>query len=383
MKKIKVGIISHYYNNNNYGGMLQAYALCKFLNSNEIESVQISYSMADKNFAYRSRGYKLLRKSFRLIKNKVQVLPHFLTSIRVGKRKKTLKKFRNSIPHTKRVYDLKSIKKCKEFDVYITGSDQVWNPDWCDDAFLLNFVDCDKVKLSYAASIGKSNLMSESKSKFRNALKTYAAISVREDNAVKILQEVVDNRVELVLDPTLLLDRNEWENICEGECPKSRYVFCYFLGDNIKQRTLAFEYAKQNGYELVSIPYLNGKYRKVDADFKCTQVYDLSPGRFLNMIKNAECVFTDSFHATVFSHIFQRDFFVFIHSGSYGMSDRLYTLSNMFGTRNRVCCADKTDIRYLLKTSAVDYSKEFLEFEQIKRNSINFLKDNVAKRVCD
>lgn len=385
MKKVSVGIISHYYKNDNYGGMLQAYALCRFLNSDNVEARQISYNMADKSFAYRSWFYKFLRRSFRVVKKWARDLRHISISFKLNKRRKTLQKFRNSIPHTK-VYDLKTIRKCDEFDVYVAGSDQVWNPSWYDDAFLLNFVgEGGKVKCSYAASIGKNKLTDENKSQFSNALNSYAAISVREESAVGLLQGLVDKTIDLVLDPTLLLSRNEWESICSGEYPEGKYVFCYFLGDNIQQRNLAIEYAKEKHCELVSVPYLNGEYRKADSEMECTKVYDMSPRRFLQLIKNAACVFTDSFHASVFSHIFQRDFFVFVHGGaSVEMSNRLYTLSEMFETKDRICdSTEKKDIQYLLNSKPINYDKEFSKFEQIKARSIAFLKDNITKRACD
>lgn len=386
MKKIKVGVISHYYKNNNYGGILQAYALCKILNENGVDAEQISYNMSDKNIAHCNRLYKALYKTSRKVLRVLREInvPHIFSAIKIYKRNLLLQKFRNKIPHTKIVYDLKTIESCCNFDIYITGSDQVWNPTWYDDAYLLNFANPKKVKLSYAASIGKNVLTNENKERFKEALKTYAAISVRENNAVRMLQDFSEKKVELTLDPTLLLGKEEWEKVCDGNVPKDKYVFCYFLGDDKLERDLAFDYAKKNGYQMLSIPYLNGKYRKADARLKCTHVYDVSPERFLNLIKNADYIFTDSFHATLFSHIFQRNFFVFIHSGaSLDMSDRIYSLTDMFGTRERVCdSAEKKEIQYLLGLKHINYEKCFPKYERLKENSINFLKTNI-KRVFD
>lgn len=381
MEKVKVGIITHYYKNNNYGGILQSYALCEVLNSMGFEAKQISYSMGDKSIAYCSFLYKTLRKGYRVVKSTLKYLKHIPIESKLLKRKKGLRKFRKSIPHTTTTFDLKTIRTCDDFDVYITGSDQVWNPAWFDDAFLLKFVPSGKVKISYAASIGK-NILTEAESlRFKDALKDFSAISVRENNAVGLLQGLTGKTVELVLDPTLLLSKQEWEQKSEGTCPSDKYIFCYFLGANNKQRELASAFAKKKGYRLVSVPCLNGNYRKVDFNTKNMNVYDMQPGRFLNLIKNAECVFTDSFHATVFSHIFQRDFFVFVNIGaSSEMSDRLYTLTDMFETQDRVCdSAERFDIQYLLSLSHVDYSKEFNKYDSLKMKSIGFLKDNIKR----
>ena len=381
MKKIRVGIISHYFKNNNYGGMLQAYALCEVLNGMGFETKQISYNMRDNSFAYRSLLYKTLRKGYRAVKSTLKFLRHIPIEFKLLKRKKKLRQFRESIPHTKTVFDLKTIRTCNDFDVYITGSDQVWNPSWYDDAFLLKFVTAEKVKMSYAASVGKKMLNEAESERFRDALKDFSAISVREGNAVDLLQGLTEKTVELVLDPTLLLNKQEWARKCEGECPTDKYIFCYFLSDNDKQRKLAFDFAKKKGYRLVSAPCLNGHFRKADSKTEGTNIYDMPPGRFLNLIRNAECIFTDSFHATVFSHIFQRDFFVFINAGaSREMSDRLYTLTDMFETQDRVCeSAEQFDIQYLLSVSHVDYNKEFNKYDDLKMKSIGFLKDNIKR----
>ena len=382
MGKIKVGIVSHYYKNNNYGGMLQAYALCEVLNGMGFETKQINYNMGDSSAAYHSLFYKTLRKGYKLVKGTLRYLKHIPVESKLLKRKKGLRKFRESIPHTTTAFDLKTIRTCNDFDVYITGSDQVWNPSWYDDAFLLKFVPAGKIKMSYAASVGKKMLNEAERERFRDALKDFSAISVRESNAVELLQDLTEKTVELVLDPTLLLNKQEWMQKCEGTCPADKYIFCYFLGGADKQRKLAADFAKEKGYQLVSVPCLNGNYRKIDFITESMNIYDMSPGRFLNLIRNAECIFTDSFHATVFSHIFQRDFFAFVNiSESSEMSDvRLYTLTDMFETQDRVCdSAERFDIQYLLSLSHVDYSKEFNKYDSLKMKSIGFLKDNIKR----
>lgn len=340
-KQIKIGIITHYYKNNNYGGMLQAYALCKKLNDIGYRSMQISYAMQNRRFAFEGKLVKLIALTCRFVKRNINLFPHFATQLKIRKRLKVLSNFRKSMPHTKKVYDLKNITKCREFDAYITGSDQVWNPSWVDDAFLLNFA-WDKIKISYAASLGVGMLDDEASKKYKTALADYSAISVREANAVGLLQGLTNKPIELVLDPTLLLTADEWSEICEGDFPKEDYVFCYFLGGQEDERCLAKEYAKGKGYKLLTIPYLNGSYRKTDAKFNCEKVYDVSVGRFINLIRHAKCVFTDSFHASVFSHIFHKEFFTICRGNSEtNGSGRLYTLTEIFDTKERVLDTDE------------------------------------------
>lgn len=378
MKKIKLGIITHYYKNNNYGGVLQAYALCKKLKDLGVDAYQISYRMCDKNIAYRSICIKTLVYCRRIIRECFNYVPHFSAQLKIKKRLHKINNFRNSIPHTKKTYDLKSVSRCNDFDAYIVGSDQVWNPAWIDDAFLLNFIH-QKRKFSYAASIGVDKLDSADREKFQLALKDYSSISVREEEAVELLTQLTEKNVELVLDPTLLLTGEEWSKLCERRCPQEEYVFCYFLGEQENQRKLAEAFAKEKGCQLLSVPYLGGRYRKVDKNFNSVKIYDVSPGRFISLIKNAKYVFTDSFHASVFSHIFHKDFFVFLPGEIKSTGCRLYTLTDMFATRERVCdTVEKKNICYLLSLPPIDYNnKDFSKYNELKNASIDFLKKNI------
>lgn len=379
-ERLKIGIITHYYGNNNYGGVLQAYALCKKLDELGYEAIQISYDMHDGRFAYNGKIVKASVIIIRYLKRHLFYFPHFLVQLRINKRLKGINDFRKRIPHTKKVYDLKTICGCNGFDVYVTGSDQVWNPSWVDDAFLLKFV-TNKKKFSYAASLGVGILPKEKQGAYANALADYSAISAREACSVDILQQLTDKNVELVLDPTLLLNNNEWSELCEGSCPEKKYVFCYFLGEHEDQRKLAAEYAKGKGYLLLSVPFLNGRYRESDANFDCIDVNDVTVGRFINLIEHAGCVFTDSFHASVFSHIFCREFFVFCHGESeLNGSGRLFSLTDMFDTEERVLYSDeRRTIQYIMSLPPIDYNREHLKFDELKTVSIEFLKNIEVK----
>ncbi len=376
MNKTKVGIVTHYYKNQNYGGMLQAYALCKVLENLGYDAKQICYdtgSMAGK------KGLQIIRSLHSSLFSFKRYFPHLIIRHKAEKRVKNTRFFRDSIPHTDRVYSALNIDQCDDFDVYVTGSDQVWNPDWYNKAYLLDFVKDGKAKISYAASLGANELSGEAKERFRASLATYSAISVREENAVKLLNGLTDKIINLVLDPTLLLSSDDWSEICEGECPDGDYVFCYFLGGDVASRKLAESYAKKKGYKLISIPYMNCVFRKADKQFDCTEIYDLTPGRFVKLIRNAKCVFTDSFHASVFSHIFKKEYFAFVcGEGAVNMSGRLYNLANIFNTSERICGRpERMSAEYLLSLSPIDYSKTPTKFNELREFSFNFLKESI------
>ena len=370
---MKIGIITHYYNSENYGGNLQAYALCRAIKSLGHNAEQICYNRLAKEslkVKLARAYYSVLEKiDFRNAMNKI--------------RKKSILQFNQAfIPHSDIVYDSANIKKSiDKYDAFITGSDQVWHPDAICDAYLLSFVPSTKIKLSYAASIAKDSLTEEQKKRFEKALYDFRAVSVREEKAIDLLNDISPKDVELTLDPTLLLSKEQWleiadnyyENKIEGD-----YLFCYFLGSNENQRKLAMEYAKKHNLKIVNLPHLLGKYRKCDKDFGDYQLYDVTPNMLISLIKNAECIFTDSFHATVFSLLLEKEHFVFERNASSTMNSRIYNLISIFDTNDRFCDSkEKETISYIDKCARIDYSKQFVKFNELKNKSIHFLKMNL------
>lgn len=389
----RVGIITHYYGSKNYGGNLQAYALCKLIQNEEYIVEQISYNMynqtSNRNRIERLRILKLKELvakifcHFRLsICNKIQRMQDHKIRTHFVKRSKALHLFnRNSIPHSERVYNNDNIIDCiNDYDVFITGSDQVWNPLWVNAVFFLDFVPSNKFKMSYAASISQNDLTPEQIKIFKQSLSDYDAVSVREENAVRLLQEISPVAVEWVLDPTLLLSSEQWDEICAKQIVFKKYMFCYYLGDNTNQRKIAEQFAKNHGLIIVTLPHLAGQYCKCDAEFGDEQLYDISPEQFISLIKYAEYVFTDSFHATVFSIIYKKQYCVFTKSEQVSMDSRIYSLTSLFDGECHFCdTPEKLNVQYIEGLSDLDYTKPFVKFEEMKLKSIGFLKGNLTK----
>ena len=380
----KIGIITHYYKSTNYGGNLQAYALCKVLQMMGYEAEQICYSRQGEPPMWKAEklpATKELLNTFRKAHRGVNLLLSFLqrdVKANVNVRKQAILGFnRSDIPHSSMVFSHNTIAEAnRDYDVFITGSDQVWHPMAVCDAYLLSFAE--KGKISYAASLAVNELAEEQKSKFQNRLSAFDAVSVREKNAVDILRPLVNNEPTWVLDPSLLLSREEWDAICTEVKVSEKYLFCYFLGDDIQQRRLAESYAKTHGLKIVTLPYLNGKYRKCDKKFGDIRLYDVSPKDLLSLIKYADYVFTDSFHATVFSIIYQREFFVFDRSEHKEMGSRIGSLTELFSLQLRYCnTPERLTLAYLTSIPAVDYSQDFSLFEKRRSVSIQFLKDSI------
>lgn len=185
-------------------------------------------------------------------------------------------------------------------DVYMTGSDQVWGPilnGKYESSYFLDFCDEEDKRVSYAASFGKTNFESKDKDKFIQMLKKYRTITVREDSAVELLDNEGIESTQ-VIDPTLLLKANEWEELLEAPKRKiqGKYAVVYQIHNNKELEKYAQKFAKKAGIKLIRIsPSLHQIFR--GGKF----IYTPTLGEFISYIKYAEYVITDSFHGTVFS----------------------------------------------------------------------------------
>lgn len=374
---MKIGILTHYYQSRNYGGLLQAYALCEVIKDMGIDVEQISYD----RFSQKKNLKSYVRLYLKKIRDIICYPQELIIHKKIQQRVEALESFEKSIPHS-RVYSDENINQSVDlYDGFIVGSDQVWHPNVFCKGYLLSFVPGTKLKLSYAASVAKDELTEEQRQVLKSALQDYTAVSVREEQAVSLLKAVSPVDIEWVLDPTLLLSRQKWSLLCSKCEINEPYLFCYFLGDEKHPRYLAREYAAAHNLKVVNLPHLMGHYRKCDVCFADIEKYDVSPGQFLSLINNASCIFTDSFHAMIFAGIFQRQYFVFDRGEFENMSSRIYSLGELYKAEERFCdTSEKQQMEYLESIQAIDYSIELSMLERMKEKSLNFLEYNLNLR---
>lgn len=241
----------------------------------------------------------------------------------------------------------------------VIGSDQVWNPAFLVGRPYLLDTPPGRIIISYAASLGVDSLTSDQKKMFKAALSGFNALSVREQSAKQVLRPLTKKRIEVVLDPTLLLDTNEYiklEKKPNTINKTEKYIFCYILGDCIYRDSIE-EYAKNNGLKIILFS------DKGDSGYGVEE--------FLYLINHAELICTDSFHACVFSFIFEKPFVVFRRSGEADyMYSRLQNLIDTFHLRNREFNGKKIT----KENMCVDYAegKNILKMEREK--SMRFLE---------
>ncbi len=374
---MKIGILTHFHKSTNYGGVLQAYALCRYLNEQGHSALQILYTARVKKLDPSMRTVKTLYGTFfKRIKRKWY-----------GNKNRAIKKrmeqlffaFREQVPHTKNEYTKDDISDVRgEFDAVIAGSDQIWNPDWYDSSYMLDFVDASVPKISYAASMGVSFLTENQKNTYKKHLLDFKKISVREMEGANALADVLEREIEVCVDPTLLLSAEEWDKIAEKNKIQEKYIFLYMLGNDSKVNKLAQKFAALKGLKLICIPDLMGEYRAADRKIKAQLLLDAAPGDFISLIKHAEYVFTDSFHACVFSLLYQKEFFAFERRAAQKTNSRICNLIEIFECKERFCATDEErTIEYLTKCPPIDYFSEKPLFAAAKQRSVDFLNASV------
>lgn len=377
----KVGILTLYEGNYNYGGTLQAYALCKTINNLGYDCSVISY-IGDKNPIYPSLKEQMkqyskkeaLKKIIEKVRSKYT--PRNFKKIYL-ERKKLIDNFKNDyIPHTE-LYDDKKVKEnYGNFDAYVSGSDQVWNPNCARFGFLQMFPKNNLRKISYAASISRNNLSENELKIMIPSIQDFDYIGVREKTAKKLLESKINKSIEITLDPTLLLEKEKWNSLTNNvEFEHNNYVLCYFFSDSRKYRRIIYDFCKKNNLKLIYIPYAKQEYNNFDNKGAGYAVKNVSPQEFLLLFKNAKYIFTDSFHGAVFSLIFEKKFLIFERSKNtkVSMNSRLYDLLNMVNLNDRMIKIDDEIQSKIVEE--IDYNKIKTVLEEKQKESINFLKN--------
>lgn len=325
MKDKKVGILT-LFGNDNYGNRLQNYAVYKLLQScgGNPENIVIDESQSKiKSLIKNLLPRKVLYSMYTLKKKVGNSYINYL-------REKNFESFNSDMIFKKFVTcdgNIIPSKKFESFDTVFVGSDQVWNPDFAGrDYYFLDFVEPSK-RAAFTASIGYEKLSEEVLERYTKHWKQMHYISVREDSAADIIEKAIGKRPDVFLDPTLLLTKDEWDGVSKKPAQKipGKYILCLFLGkmsEHIKEN-----YKNKYGMELV---ILN--------DVSYPDYYVQGPAEFLWLIKHAELILTDSFHCSVFSIIYHKQFWVFKRDDEFleSMFTRMDTLLTRFDMKDRV-----------------------------------------------
>jgi len=361
----------------NYGGFLQEMALQDAIKSLGYECEIIDYDVNQEfNTFSLKRGienfsFEKIKK--KLIEEKSIPLSSSVSDL-IAKRKRVFDEYRaNNLVLSRKMSssDLRSVDL--PYKQLVCGSDQIWNPDYNIPSFFLNFGRKECRRVIYAASIGKDYLSRHQEKTYSKLLEFPDYISVREDSAQKLISSMTEKNVELVLDPTLLHQQGYWIKKANDSSLKYRnYFFCYFLNLTDEKVKAANDFARKNNCEIIAIPYLHNEMEKYSEKLNGKLLSEVSPADFLNLIYNAEAVITDSFHATVFSIVFQKDFWCFgRNAGTYNMNTRLRTLLAYVEMQDRMIAPE--DLKN--KTHCIQMNIDLHNLEKKRKKSITFLSN--------
>ena len=382
----KVGIISLYHNSYNYGGVLQAYALNHVIDRLGYKAVQIDYKpIRDNHIDSAANRYLKQHSIWQLIVKGIN-RSYKKLFIRIAgkeqesgiqKRKAIFDEFKKTYIASSPLYDTMTIKKAAdEYDTFICGSDQIWKPTVVDDGYMLAFTKKSQFASSYAASLSVDSLSESDNERYKNWLGHLTNISVREEQAVKLLSSLTEKSVIHVCDPTLLIDGKEWSEICGSKMENAiegNYLFCYFLGDDKVFRKQARLFAKRCGYKIVNFPSLQQKPIPTDEKFGDYKIYSASPFEFIRMINSASFVMTDSFHATAFALNLNKPFYVFERSAITSMNSRITSLLSLTGCEKRFV-SDIGKTIDLHKEDSIDWNSVNSSISSFRNSSLNYLR---------
>lgn len=297
---IKIGQITFF--KTLYGAILQCAALQYFCRTNKFECELINYSAYG---LYRQKKWtkRLLSKCNEFLDHNLVCRKRYLRTIDFSKR---------NIHMTYKFSSEDELVKADNYDVYIAGSDQIWNPINSNgsSAYFLQFAPKSSMKIAYAPSFGVSSLSFEIQQKYKEYLKTFDFLSARETQGATLIENLTGKKVPVVLDPVFLLSAKEWRDIQSQNYISRRYVICYLVGNNKTLRQMIESSASKIANELDAQIIWIGcpSYMRIKNPFDIG--WDIGPGEFINLIDNASYIITNSFHALAFSIIFNKEFLI-------------------------------------------------------------------------
>lgn len=348
----------------NYGAVLQTYALQEILQNmgNEVEVIDYRSEFIEKHYK---------RKQFREILSIRQIaIIILLNGYSISCREDFEGFVKNCIKTSGKKWEKENISLAnKEYDMFVTGSDQVWNYNTAgfDTTYFLDFVFDEKKKNSYAASIGVEHIPEEYKEKYKKLLCDYNHISVREEQAREELTKLLDrNDIKTVLDPTLLLKYDKWKKLEKKIDVPEKYVLVYLLAENRRIFNFAKKLAKKNNCKII---YINDRlFKKMGVENK----RHVTPEQWLYLFRNASYVVTNSFHGTAFSIIFKKTFWTNYLPGSSNVNSRITSLLSKLNLKDRII-----DDGAGINDTEIEYTKVEALLDKEIKNSLQYIENMI------
>lgn len=373
----------------NYGSKLQALATVKMLENMSLDYEIIRYNKKSLKFIikYLMRCFNLvfLNDRYDQFQRIIEYKKHPQVLAQIQKRNGMFsdfdKQFESHLSQFYKSYDELKMQCKNKYSKVLTCSDQLWSPAALGSGFYnLMFAPDDMTKVSWASSFGVSNIPWYQKKRTARYLNRIEHISMRENRGAEIVKELTGKDVPVLLDPVFVFDKVQWEDLVKYQPAEFEpYIFCYFLGDNEEHRKQALELQKLTGLKIVTLRHLD-RYVDFDENFGDYAPYDVDPQRFLNILRNAQYVLTDSFHGTAFSVLCEKKFLVFDrYSDSSGNSknSRIDSVCKNLGLEDRRF-SDKKDILQAVDKD-IDYESVREKTSNYREQTKEYLKNALSK----
>ena len=364
----KVGIMT-WFQHRNYGTALQAVAMSEIIKKIGYSPTVIQYYY-DKVEPYDTaqRIKRIIRKAIgRLLSTGI---PPYVSEEREIKFEEFLL---NNLKFTNECRTLSELEALNDkFDCFVCGSDQIWGTAYFKPHYFLDFVHDDRKKIAYAPSIGTPKMDDKKVGKeVARLCSSFAYLSTREEVGSKIIQDLTGRDVKTVLDPTLLLYKDDWNKLLDtnSELPKSPYLIAYMLGHNESHWKNIYAIADKLNLNVIIIPVF-----QKDLDRQGCITYPIGPAEFISLIKNSDYVCTDSFHGMAFSVIFGKQFTVFERFKKhdvYNQNSRIYNLTDKLNLSDRIF-RKEADIKMI--DSKIDYERVSKVRKALVDDSVDYLK---------
>lgn len=375
----KIGFVSATLNN--YGSLLQTYALQSKVEELGLTPEIIYYKEPIYLIIPRLRNLELLKVTLKkMILRYVLGLKHKGLKNNLTKRAKAFNHFKQvNLVHSVTCKNRKQlVEQAKNYPIVLLGSDQLWHPMNLEkDFFTLTFVPDGVTKAAYAASFGVSEIPPKMETAYRDYLERFDFISCREKSGAKIVGDLTGKTVPVVCDPSLLMTAEEWIPMLSDKVkPEGKYIFCYFLGNNPLQRDYVKALKSKLKCQIVALPHIV-EYVESDEGYADVLPYNVGPAEFLYLIKNAEFVCTDSFHASVFSLQFHKQFLVFdrFENGKgNSTTSRIETLLEVVKYPNRLIKNTEKAFSLIDEIKNIDYTQVDDLLREFRKESMNYLE---------
>ena len=386
--KKKIGLcIAYTKNHNNYGTALLGYATVKVV-ADLGYACEIIYYQKKQSFFEKvsiaplqliSGGFRAFIRRFSKQMN-LRRYPHYRKGIQDRTRAVNQYKYEKFEPLCRTYVGFDALSKgALNYDLVLVGSDQIWVPLGLYTKFFNLLFVADRIpKVAYASSFGVSKIPFWQVKQTKRYLERLDAIGVREMKGKEIVESVSTKQAKVVLDPTLLLTGDQWKQVADRSDVSigEGYIFCYFLGTNPESRAAVRELAHKTGLKIVFMPHMD-EYIPEDEGFADYALYSIAPPDFINLIRNAAYVCTDSFHGTVFSIQFKKQFVTFYRyaaASSNSRNSRIDSLFELLGLQERLYAGNICDQMIV----PIPYEQVHQALAVLRDDSLQFLSFSLA-----